>query len=252
MYRSVALLCAAVMFINGASSDLYPRARVNTYPVDQLGEIIKRQANGGCFSNKLDELFEGTDSAASDCKLAALEELALESNFTEDAEELLDFIFSILCSPECGLPVVEAFEECGIFDLLPGFRRFAVGICATNSKGEKCYERYQEATGFYLTEAECYINYLRSGVCQCKTDLERAVEELGCCINVYHSFYEGLNATLLYIPRELYIDACGVALPKDCSNSPIKPSSSVNGGSSNALPSTIIIIAAAFLFYALY
>ena len=59
--------------------------------------------------------------------------------------------------------------------------------------------------------------------CDCKRELSPIVDELGCCITVYHGAFR-VVAEEADLPEELYTEYCDVDLPRDCNNSPLSDS----------------------------
>ena len=74
------------------------------------------------------------------------------------------------------------------------------------------------------TEINCYFFSKLSEKCQCRDDLLPAVEEQGCCINLYHEAIRTVleeSPEIVYKPNELYTKYCDIDLPGDCDNSPL-------------------------------
>ena len=174
-----------------------------------------------CIENELDETV-GKDSA---CKLAALDELDEGVPTDEQQQTFINTVRAVVCERDCERAVIDAYEACGVFEDNPGFEDFIIGLCASDTSGKECYRSYVDAFNviFGRTERFCYAIYKFNGTCTCKAGLEKAVEDIGCCLNVYHNYFVALNITLYDMASELYTDACGVALPKDCSTSPLDP-----------------------------
>ena len=124
-------------------------------------------------------------------------------------------MYQIVCLPECGKPIVEAYNDCGFSSSV---QDFLVGMCGTNSNGRSCYEAFFDSISLLTKEVFCSHTFTQTGTCSCKLDLTSAVDEIGCCINVFHDYFSSTSPTLNY--RDLYA-GCNVALPDDCNNSPI-------------------------------
>ena len=132
-------------------------------------------------------------------------------------------VYSILCIPECGNAIHDAYRECQVFDsLTPGTEEFNVALCGKQESGTSCYLLYADGLDLIRTEANCYNNYVNTGSCTCRSALTAGVAEQGCCLDAYHDLVEELpNA---YNPDSLY-DACNVDAPEGCNNSPLTLSS---------------------------
>ena len=176
----------------------------------------------------------------SQCKSAAREEIDLSDILdTSNLQSLITSIFRTFCVRDCGDVVLDAYNDCGVFDV--GFRgteELIVGLCGTNGNGDLCYTLYSEGLTLISNESSCYGSYnISSGVCSCRSDLSDAVDEQGCCVDIYHDFIAGLGT---YDPDRLY-DDCNVNPPPSCNNSPLTASDS---SSQVSYVSTFAIISA--------
>ena len=220
--RALVLLVLST-FILGASCYRFPRPqailnRLLANHPHSKDIIHKRQTNS---DECVDDELESAD-VNSACRLTAQEEEQLD--FDELSQSSFDIIFREFCKPECGNAVLAAYIDCDAVEdeLIDLF----VGLCGTNQNGEQCYQRLESTLNFVLdTELSCFVNSTASGECDCKSELSQAVEEQGCCLDVYHDFITDLldSEGFRYIPRELY-DNCDVNLPGGCNNSPISSS----------------------------
>ena len=174
-----------------------------------------------CVDDKLESAIEN-----SDCDASLVEPLivSLSDDYEDKDEQELLTGFRFFCTPECGKPILEVHDECNYFD---DSRELLVGLCATNEKGAACYTTFESAFAFINdTEIECYFFSKLTERCQCRDDLLPAVEEQGCCINIYHEsirtfLEENPEIVYVYKPNELYTKYCDIDLPGDCDNSPL-------------------------------
>ena len=223
MHWSLLSLTATVL-LHGVSCHLFPQAVLNQLVTNvELPKQYKRQTTNElvvCVSDKLDAAFHGNTSRfVSECKFAAT--FLDTSNLTS----LITSIFRTFCVRDCGDVVLDAYNDCGVFDV--GFRgteELIVGLCGTNGNGDLCYTLYSEGVTLINTESSCYGSYISSGVCSCRSDLSDAVDEQGCCVDIYHDFIAGLGT---YDPDRLY-DDCNVNSPPSCNNSPLTASDSLS------------------------
>jgi hypothetical protein len=220
MHSSVAILCFAVVLFHGATSR---RLHPHTFVEGFLKKIdSKRQSTDDqiqCINDNLDE-----DRLNSACLAAADEGLDLDFADPGSIQGTLNQAFSAFCQPECGNAILSVYDKCGTFGV-DGLEKFLVGLCGTNENGEKCYEDYVDSITLYATEATCFGLYQQSGTCgsTCENQLSSGADDLGCCLDVYQDFFEGIADVGT---RDIYGD-CGVDLPGGCNNSPISGSVSV-------------------------
>ena len=133
-------------------------------------------------------------------------------------QEEFDDIFKEICSSECQSLILEADDDCGVYEDSPGLRDFFVGLCKMNNNGLHCYELYSNASDFVSnTEVDCFFGYSAIGFCNCQSELTSAVDMNGCCLNVYHEYYETLFEGFSYNATDLYMNQCSVTLPDMCS-----------------------------------
>ena len=122
------------------------------------------------------------------------------------------------CKPECGIAILEAYENCGEIDSNnQHIVAFFTSLCETNQNGDRCYEMYGSAREHYITEGACYIAYVTIGWCTCRARLSEVVDEQGCCLTAHQDFFTTVFPR--YDPVALY-NGCGVDRPEGCNNSP--------------------------------
>ena len=212
----------------------------------QLASDVKQ-----CVDQKLERVY-----AHPVCVKGTTEALIEDVSDYEGDEEEQDFnrAYRRFCLPECGKPALKAYEECGYFEDRPSLRDFLMDMCATNKYGEACYTLFNSALEFINnTERECYFLSRLTESCQCPRKLLPAVKEQGCCINVYHRYYEGETNEgrykYAYRPNELYTKYCKIDLPAECNNSPIRDSLS-SGKTIDPVVRTVIGTSLGVIIYA--
>ena len=218
MYHSMVILFTAMVLIHGVSGHLFPQVLLHslTHPNE-----YKRQTDAQfqCVSDILDDAFSGNMSQfVLDCKVAAVVEVEADLSDPAQLQAVITLAYNSFCIPECGNIILDAYNDCGIFDaLLPGSEELYIGLCGTNQNGDLCYKIYSDAIELITSEAFCYVTYATSNQCSCQSVLLEGISQQGCCINLYHDFRSDAGITDYY-PRELY-DGCSVTLPTDCNNS---------------------------------
>ena len=214
-FSGIIFICV-VIFLHEASCVSFQRA-LNNAMINKPGgaERFKRQMQTDEQKVCIDETV-GIDSA---CKLAILDELDLENLTDEQLQAYVNTISAVVCERDCRRAAIDVYEACGVFEDTPGYEDFIIGSCASDDSGKECYKSYADARNvIFDTEYICYAIYQFNDTCTCKADLEEAVEDIGCCLNVYHDYFVAQNYTLYGMPSDLYTDACDVTLPKDCSS----------------------------------
>ena len=211
-------------FLYGASSHLLPQA---TLPLVMNGVIpneYKRQASDDinkvfqCDSEKLDTVIQGSHFVLN-CKSAGIQEFdfsIIDFNDSSLLQSVVTGVYQILCIPECGDVILDAYNDCGVFDVFPGEEKYFIGGCGKNQNGDFCYEIFSDAIDLFDTELSCDTSM---GTCSCQSELSAGITNQGCCIDAYHSLFESVDIST-YNPGSLY-SACDVNLPKGCNNSPL-------------------------------
>ena len=247
MHSTLVILLSAAVLLRGISCHLFPLAVFEKLTGMELSNQYKRHANTyaivQCVNDKVDAAFRGNTSRfASYCKSILTRDEDLDFSNTLRLQSQITVIYNIFCIRDCGDVILEAYNDCRVFDAeLPGSEELSVGLCGTNLNGDICYQLYGRGIDLVSTELSCYRNYTSLGVCSCQFDLSDAVDEQGCCINLYHNFFSGLNR---YNPDELY-DKCNVTRPSSCNNSPLTKSGSL----SQVFFLSVVTITAALICY---
>lgn len=165
------------------------------------------------------------NEVSSDCLASADEVLKIDlSTLTfQEIQDIFNQGFRYFCVPECGNPILAAYEKYGTFAGTPDVLEFFAGLCGTNENKEVCYEDYVDGITLYNMEASCYRQFQQSQVCNssCENQLSAGVEDLGCCIDVFQDFFTALAG----VETNGVYEECGVNLPKGCNNSTVSTSS---------------------------
>ena len=204
---------------------------------------MKRQAE-----SEVDECIENTlmrTLTDSECDERLLEALIGDVSDLNEDEDDADFVtnYGLFCQPECREPIVNALQVCNFFNGSDFLRDFLVDLCAVNENGTACYTIFNSTTEFITeTELPCYLEGLRRKECNCTAELQSAVSERGCCLNIYHTAIQGhleeREFDFRYVPEDLYNMYCDVGLPRDCDgiNSSVAPPDSDDTDGSMAPP----------------
>ena len=158
-----------------------------------------------CFNDQIDEHFD------SNTEFFECAQMFGDSKI-ESEDDLEDF-FDLLCTTECGDFFIDAAKECD-FENASAIILFE-SLCETNSNGDVCYELSNTYNNYGAIESSCAEDLSNSGTCTCESDLEDAVEDLGCCIDAFHQIAEEFSGGSVN-PQDVY-DDCGVDLPAPCS-----------------------------------
>lgn len=231
------VLCSATILLHGVTCHRFPQAVDLVTRLSMEGsKQYKRQADAGkmaqqqCVLEKYDAVYQGNNSRfVSECRSAITisndlassdrDNFGLPSNFTA--------LYRIFCIPECGDVLIDAYNDCGVFDG-PEDEEYAVALCGANQNGDFCYEIFTDNVNLFLTSLSCYRNYTvaTSRRCDCQSELAEGVAEQGCCIDALHDFVNTLDLSG-YMAEDVY-DVCNVNLPVEgCNNSPLRTSSSL-------------------------
>ena len=228
-----------VIFLSAATF-LAARADSRIHPRSVPGEVmkmmnVKRETPAEidmCVDKNLEEalIFSECNSTFIEAYILSLSDDNDDSDDdTFDAQMGFNIAFGLFCMPECGNVIIQANEDCGVFNESPWVKDLLVGICSTNAKDQPCYNFFFDyITFFNETELECYVFSKLKESCDCKGELSPVVDELGCCITVYHDALmeavEEADSDIPYKPEELYTEYCDVDLPRGCNNSPLSGS----------------------------
>lgn len=219
-YGVVVLLCVTIVMDKGLCETV-PRELYNSIMKKTIvPESLKRHKDHeeNCIINKLDETI-GDDST---CKLAVVATHGYPPDEEEEdilsAHEYINYIYDVFCEHDCRRAAIDLYDDC---EINTHFVDFHVGLCASDSSGKECYQSYID--GFDLLDRieSCYYRYKRNGKCSCIDELEENMEDIGCCLNVYHDFVHDSSSYYdydydYYMQRQNFTDACGVTLPGEC------------------------------------
>ena len=170
-----------------------------------------------CVYEKFDEFFRHNDSQfVVECR-AAISSIGLGSTgmlpdelTTEQQQAVVNQLFKMLCNPDCGDFILAASVYCGYVnssDIQP-----TLSLCVNNSNGDICYEFLVDYFGHFDIETSCYLDYFTTRTCECQSELQMIVDDMGCCIYVYH---QTIRNQFDFNPRDIY-DLCDVDLPTGC------------------------------------
>ena len=126
MWRSVVVLLF-IALVAESHSKIHPLS-VHKTITDNLN--VKRQTpeQDGCVEAKVNQTLPGSKCEAHvNCI-----EIALKLKKPKMTKDFLNLAFQVYCKPECGNLFLEAYEECGVLDNVPGFWEFFIGICSNN------------------------------------------------------------------------------------------------------------------------
>ena len=197
-----------------------------------------------CFDNELDDTLRGESSQfIAECARTAVnlgELLYFTSTITQAS---VNDIGRTFCMPECGDAIIAAAEACDIIEEFgPGAEDFFIDICGTNADGDSCYERYTNAKSHVSPIGDCYDTFISTGQCAsgCRSELNDAVDDQRCCINVYYDYY---SVSSDFDPRELH-GGCNVDIPDPCNNTPLTGGSVSHAGTIASMITAVIFYAA--------
>ena len=202
-------ICLAIFCFQGVYCRL---SRGNIFPPSNF---FRQTDEDECINEQIDEHFDNDFDEFEDCVNMIPD---FEIDFDDSDEQTDQFIvsnfFRVLCATECGDFYFDVLKECGLensstVDALQS-------LCESNSNGDTCYELLATYLNYGEIERNCTTEYLfNSGTCTCESELEDAVEDLGCCIDAYHQLVEDTVGESVN-PQDIY-DDCGVDFPAPCS-----------------------------------
>ena len=213
------VLVVAVLLLHGVSGHLFQRALPYELTKHmQLHKVHKRESDvDECIEGKITRAFQNNLTLAAVCNFAGE---GAEEEFDDDdlSQPEINAVYSVICRPECGNVFLSAADDCGYFKGENATLRDAIiGLCGTNQDGDKCYEIFIDAEEILDSQESCYLSYLEDKECDCKNELQEAVRDQGCCLDIYYDVIEKESGDK---PSNLY-DVCDVNYPSGCNNSPI-------------------------------
>ena len=226
-----------MILLHGTScrSDFLQRVfNQKTSAVKNQARVHPRQTNAeiDCFERELENELSGES-----CRFIAECESSLGIFFSGSSQSTINTIGNTFCTTECGNAVITAIEACNENELVSGIKDYFIGLCGTNADGDRCYEGHSNSRRLLTLINSCYEGFESTGECRsgCRSELNDAVDNQGCCLNVYYDFSSATT------PRALH-DECNVNIPDPCNNSPL------SGSVSHA--ATIATVITAVIFYA--
>ena len=206
----------------------------------QVRTIIKRDITLtteqlACLTSEIVKNLDSTDVGCT----TAFTTLASLYTSTLDEEEAIANLptstFTDFCRAECGQVLIEAWQECGVYEEVEDVASLLVGLCAERNNDVNktaCYTFTTEIFQYYSDGLDCY-NDLKANdsVCsdECKGGAQYGADTYRCCVNVglqYKEEEDDEEPTELERLLKVY-EQCDVTQPKVCTNNPLKlPSSS--------------------------
>ena len=175
-------------------------------------QTTKRQVE--CIDDELDDAVSRTTAEfREECKAIAYR---LGRFFSSSSQSSVYDVGRTFCEPGCGSTILAAYDACSEDGIVSKRNDFFTSLCGTNADGDRCYERYSNARSHESSTRDCYEDFRSSGQCRsfCRAELKDAVDDQGCCINVYYDLY---SETTSFDPRTLH-DACNVDIPDPCNS----------------------------------
>ena len=202
-------LCFAMILLHGTScrSDLLQRVfNQKASAFKNQARVYPRQTDAEieCYDDELDDALRGESSQfIEECKDNVL---GLQRIFTYMSQSSVNTFGRTFCRPECGNAILAAYEACS-GELPSDTKDFYIGLCGTNADGNRCYEIFFNGGSHSSAIVDCRnsSDQCRSG---CRSEIINAVEDQGCCINIYNLFSTASGS-------------CSVDIPDPCNNNPL-------------------------------
>ena len=208
MQRIILQICFAIICFQAVCCSV---SRSNLLPFSNLRRQTQQQQ---CVLEQIDEHFSDNSQYVECTEMLTNNDLELSDEQTDEEQQaMVDQYFELLCTTECGDFIFAVSEECGVGDAseIQAVKAF----CGSNSNEDICYELFTDYFNYYDIEVDCTVDNFSSGTCECQSELETAVDDLGCCIDAYHQLL--VNQQVSINPRDIY-DSCDVDLPTGCTN----------------------------------
>ena len=247
MQRIILQICFAIICFQAVCCSV---SRSNLLPFSNLRRQTQQQQ---CVLEQIDEHFSDNSQYVECTEMLTNNDLELSDEQTDEEQQaMVDQYFELLCTTECGDFIFAVSEECGVGDAseIQAVKAF----CGSNSNKDICYELFTDYFNYYDIELNCTVDYYlsNSGTCECESELETAVDDLGCCIDAYHQLL--VNQQVSINPRDIY-DSCDVDLPTGCPphSTTIKPTSTtIKPTSTTIKPTSTNGAHYMYIFYMLY
>ena len=219
MYPPVAVVCTTAILLHGVSCSQAILEHVSN--VRPFNRVYKRQGDNvpplPCALGKFDAFYKGNNSNfVRNCRSAilGLADVGIITN-----QSAINIHYRTVCIPECGNVVLDAFDDCGVFNIenIEGQRSYTAGLCGSNENGSFCYEYISDSGRLIVNADSC------SDECDCD-GISEIIQREGCCI-------DGVNRLDLFDDRFNLNDAytkCRISVPDTgCNNSPLRGSNSL-------------------------
>ena len=212
----------------------------------QARTISKRDITAeqlACLGREISENLGSTDVG---CNTAFATLASLYTSTLDEEEAITDLptsTFTDFCRVECGKVLIEAWQECGVYEEVEDIVNLLVGLCARNDDDTACYTYRNEIFSYYYDGVGCF-NELEgnNGMCSenCMSTVNDGAKLYGCCVNVAFDYKEVEDDEVEMGIKQVY-DQCKVTQPKVCTDNPLKLPSSSSAAASNV--ATLMMIA---------
>ena len=223
-------LCTATLLLHGVSCHLFPQAILEKLTNRGTSKLQKSQLDLDtvyqCTLDKFDHAYQGNDSHfVTECKSAAV--LDQELDPVTANQSTINTGFLTLCVPECGDVLLDAYEDCGLFNS-PDDRKYLAALCGSNGNGDFCYELFLDSMVFLSAAVPCF-----PGTCNCNS-LSEGVGRQGCCIDALTDLVNTMADDLHGFSLDRVYSECNIAPVAGCDNSPLSGSTSLHHASYTA------------------
>ena len=202
-------LCTATLLLHGVSCHLFPQAVLEKLTNRGTSKLHKSQLDletvYQCTLDKFDHAYQGNDSHF----------------VTECNQSTINAGFLTLCVPKCGDVLLDAYEDCGLFNS-PDERKYLAALCGSNGNGDFCYELFLDSMVFLSAAVPCF-----PGTCNCNS-LSEGVGRQGCCIDALNDLVNTMADDLRGFSLDRVYSECNIAPVAGCDNSPLSGSTSLH------------------------
>ena len=221
----------------------------------QARTIIKRDITLtteqiACLSSKIAENLDSTDVGCT----TAFTTLASLYTTTLDVEvaiaNLPTSTFTDFCRAECGQELIEAWQECGVYEEIEDIARLLIGLCARNDDDTACYTYSNNIFSYYYNGVDCFDDLeANNGMCSenCMSTVNDGAEMYGCCVNVAFDYKMAEDDEVEMGIKQVY-EQCDVTQPKVCTDNPLKLPSSSSAASNVATLMMIAVVCLVAIF----
>ena len=228
MFRLMVVL-SAIIVLHGVNSHNFPKQLLDlTKNLQPLKHIKRQDSNitGVCFAETLNERSP---------------ECVRQISAADPPDDFgLEFLASIICSPDCGQIVLDSLRACG---LTRAEARFFADLCGTNRNGVVCYNALADFLRLIESEEDDVDVCPSTETCPstCQSNLTQVVNMQGCCLDAVFDFGRATDPDLFNQVQKRF-DSCNIDLPENCNNSPVSGDNSFFQVSGLAIISTLVLI----------